>query len=94
VYFRDMGNILQLALFVGLYVSPVFYRPEAAPHLLQMVMLVNPITYLILCFQDAAYYGTIAHPIAWLVAFGFSLASFLVGARVFNVLQRYFGSFL
>jgi lipopolysaccharide transport system permease protein len=55
---------------------------------------VNPFTYLILCFQDVTYYGYIAHPMAWVAATGLSALAFLVGARVFNVLQRYFGSFL
>jgi len=94
VYLRDAANVLQLVLFAGLYVSPVFYAPEAAPRLLRVAMFANPFTYLILCFQDVTYYGYIAHPMAWAAATGLSVLAFLVGARVFNVLQRYFGSFL
>jgi lipopolysaccharide transport system permease protein len=94
VYLRDAANVLQLVLFAGLYVSPVFYAPEAAPRLLRVAIYVNPFTYLILCFQDVTYYGYIAHPMAWVAATGLSALAFLVGARVFNVLQRYFGSFL
>jgi len=94
VYFRDVSNIVQLMLFMGLYVSPVFYRPEAAPGFLRVAMLFNPITYIIFSFQDATNYGSIAHPAAWAVALGASVASFLLGARVFNILQRQFGTYL
>jgi len=94
VYLRDTANVLQLALFASLYISPVFYAPEAAPHLLRVVMFANPFTYLILCFQDVIWYERIAHPVAWAVAVGFAILTFLMGSRVFNVLQRYFGSFL
>ena len=94
VYLRDAANVLQLVLFAGLYVSPIFYAPEAAPRLLRLAMYANPFTYLILCFQDVTYHGYIAHPMAWVAAAGLSALAFLVGARVFNVLQRYFGSFL
>jgi lipopolysaccharide transport system permease protein len=52
---------------------------------------VNPFTYLILCFQDVTWYGRVAYPIAWCIV---AVLAFLMGARVFNVLQRYFGSFL
>ncbi len=94
VYFRDIGNIVQLSLFIGLYVSPVFYRPDAAPGFLRVAMLFNPITYIIFAFQDATNYGSITHPAAWAMALGLSVASFLLGARVFNILQRQFGTFL
>ena len=94
VYLRDAANVLQLALFAGLYISPVFYPPEAAPRLLRAAMFANPFTYLILCFQDVTWYERIAHPVAWAVAVGLATLTFLIGSRVFNVLQRYFGSFL
>jgi ABC-type polysaccharide/polyol phosphate export permease len=57
-------------------------------------MLCNPITYIIFAFQDATNYGSITHPAAWAIALGLSVASFLLGARVFNILQRQFGTFL
>ena len=94
VFFRDLGNILQLVLFLGLYISPIFYRLEAAPPALRLVMQLNPFTYIILCFQDATSYGGVQHPLAWGVAGVLTLLACLLGARVFSGLQRYFGSYL
>lgn len=94
VFFRDVGNILQLLLFLGLYLSPIFYRPESAPHALRLLIKANPFTYLILCFQDATSFGSIQHPLAWIAAFAVMTISLLVGARLFNGLQRYFGTYL
>lgn len=94
VFFRDIGTLLQLALFLGLYVSPVFYRLDAAPGALRLLMLANPFTWLILCFQDATFYGGLAHPWAWVLSGALALLFFMVGARAFNGLQRYFGTWL
>ena len=94
VKYRDFRFVIPFVIQIGLYVSPVFYRLDAAPGALRLLMLANPFTWLILCFQDATFYGGLAHPWAWVLSGALALLFFMVGARAFNGLQRYFGTWL
>jgi lipopolysaccharide transport system permease protein len=46
------------------------------------------------CFHDAAYFGGIRDIGVWLAAVGESVATFFLGALIFNRLKPQFGSFL
>jgi lipopolysaccharide transport system permease protein len=94
VFARDLKDIAQVISFVGIYVSPVFYTIDTVPRTLRLLVLMNPFTPMILSFQDALFYGAFTHPWAWCIFAALSLASFIIGARVFYSTQQYFGSYL
>jgi lipopolysaccharide transport system permease protein len=58
------------------------------------LLWLNPFTYMVYCYQDALYFGRIAHPVSW-VAFGVgSLFVFALGYRLFRRVKPYFGNVL
>lgn len=94
VYLRDLKDIIAIVLTISVYMLPIVYLPNAIPNLLQPLIYINPFSYLIWCYQDIFFYGSIEHPFAWLITplIGFSL--FYSGYTLFKYLKPYFGSVL
>jgi lipopolysaccharide transport system permease protein len=94
VYFRDLKDFVQVFLSVAFFVLPILYLPESIPAVVRPILYFNPISYMIWCYQDALYFGSIMHPWAWVV-FGLgSLFIFVFGYRVFRRLKVMFGNML
>lgn len=93
-YFRDLKDVVQVFSFAGIYMIPVFYRPEQVPGKLQFLLYANPFSYMIWCYQDALYYGRFEHWWAWLVFISSSMVIFYFGYRIFRKLKIMFGNVL
>jgi lipopolysaccharide transport system permease protein len=94
VYFRDLKDFVQIFVAVAFFILPVLYLPESIPASVRPILYLNPISYMIWAYQDALYFGSFAHPWAWVV-FGLgSLIMFVFGYRVFRKLQVMFGNVL
>ena len=78
VYLRDVGQAMGVLSSVLLFVSPVFYRTSVLPPALQILVSINPLTYVIeqtrgLMFAGAplsldrlAFYWIISIAVGWL----------------------------
>ena len=93
VFFRDISQILIVALILWFWFTPIFYSLEQVEHRLPIIsffLKINPMTYIVLGYQDLL----INHrwPELWmLVALtGFSASSLILGGVVFRVLKRDF----
>lgn len=93
-YFRDLKDLVQVFCLAGIYAMPIFYLPESVPSIFKPVLYLNPFSYMAWCYQDAIYFGRMAHPWAWLVFSVMSIMSFYLGYRVFRKLKVFFGSVL
>lgn len=93
-YFRDLKDFVQVFSVVGVYVIPVMYTPAMMPALFRPLLHFNPFSYLIWCFQDACYYGSIEHPEAWAGLVVLALGSFALGYRAFRKLKPMLGNVL
>lgn len=87
VYFRDLKDIVQLFVLMGVYLMPVFYLPTWVPGLFKPILYINPFSYFIWCYQDLLYFGRFEHPWAWVVVVLLSLTTFAFGYRVFRKLK-------
>lgn len=94
VMLRDLKDLVQVYALIGIYTMPIFYLPEWVPAAVRPVIYANPFTYLILCYQDALFYGRIAHPWAWVIFLAGSLLVFATGYRVFRRLRPWVGNML
>jgi lipopolysaccharide transport system permease protein len=93
-FFRDMPELVRVFVTVNIYLMPVVYLPDMVPSSLRFLLVCNPFSYLIWCYQDVLYFGAINHPIAWVVLPILSIASLLGGSDVFVRLQHYLVNFL
>lgn len=94
VFVRDLRDIIQVLLLVGMYSTPIFYPLNAIPQTFSAIFYLNPITYLILCFHDVFVFGHMAHPEAWGISLILSLATLVIGFKVFRALKNAFGNAL
>jgi ABC-type polysaccharide/polyol phosphate export permease len=74
VYFRDMRYLVQAALTVWLYVTPVFYPLQLAPHRIRMFLSLNPMTGVVELFRasvvgaDPGWTSSLYALVVWIVA--------------------------
>lgn len=94
VFFRDAKDFVQAFSTVGLYLMPVLYLPEFVPGIFRPLLYLNPLSYLIWCYQDALYFGRFEHPIAWVVLIAFSAFVLHQGSHAFRMLKTVFGNML
>lgn len=92
VFFRDLKDFVALFCLVALFLMPVVYLPGWVPAAFQPILWVNPFTYMVWVYQDVIYFGTVAHPWAWLVFTGWSAIVFVVGVRLFAATKPLFAS--
>jgi len=93
-YFRDLKDFVQIFVSVAFFILPILYLPESIPAAVRPILYINPISYMIWCYQDALYFGSFAHPWAWIVFGVGSLFVFVLGYRVFRKLKIMFGNVL
>ena len=93
VFFRDAREVVNSFFLVATFLLPIAYQPDSVPALLQPLIWINPFTYMVLCYQDAAYFGVAMHAYAWIVFPVIALVALLLGTRVFARLSPYFGAF-
>jgi lipopolysaccharide transport system permease protein len=94
VFFRDTKDFVQVFSTIGLYLIPAVYLPEAVPRVFRPLLYVNPLSYLVWCYQDALYFGRFEHPFAWVVLIALSALLLHAGSRVFRTLKTLFGNAL
>lgn len=86
-YFRDLKDFVQLFATAGIFLLPIVYLPTWVPPIFQPLIYLNPLSYLIWCYQDILYFGEFRHPWAWVVTPLFSVLVFVVGYRIFRKLK-------
>jgi ABC-type polysaccharide/polyol phosphate export permease len=91
VHFRDLRDILSNLLTLWFFATPIIYSIQSAPGLSKRVLDVNPMTHLIVSYQEILFYpGQIGHW-KWLLALGaLSVALFLAGYWLFDRLRDSF----
>ena len=94
VFFRDAKDFVQVFSTVGLYLVPALYLPEFVPGVFRPLLYLNPLSYLIWCYQDVLYFGRFEHPFAWVVLIAFSAIVLHQGAHAFRTLKTIFGNML
>lgn len=75
VFIRDIRDIVTVFCSINLFAQPILYNPYSTPEWMYWIFAINPFSYIVWCWQDALYYGSVNHPEAWII---FPLGSILV----------------
>lgn len=94
VFLKDLKDFVQFFSFIGIYLVPIVYLEAWVPRYLQPLTSLNPFTYVVFCFQDIFYYGSVNHPEAWIVFPLCSTIICLLGYSLFRKIKINFGNFL
>jgi len=94
VFYRDMLYIVQSALSVMFWLTPIFYDLAQVklnlPKPLYYLYLLNPIAGLIDAVRNTLLRGKLPDPESFGIACGVSVAVFIVGVLIFRKRQAYF----
>jgi lipopolysaccharide transport system permease protein len=86
VHFRDVQNILGHLLHVWFFATPVLYLlPETGR--LRLLLRFNPMTHVVVAWQDVLYFGVPRLRPGLLAAFGVAVLCFALGAFLFDRLR-------
>lgn len=90
VYFRDLEHIIGIVLLAAFYGTPIVYKLEQLPKILQVVMNLNPMTHIINGYRDIFYYQRMPNMQSLLILLGFSVILTIIGYFIFKKLQKGF----
>jgi homopolymeric O-antigen transport system permease protein len=88
VVFRDLQNLISVALMLLMIASPIAYTPAMVPQSLKLILFLNPFAHLLNAYQKLLVLGELPSPAH---AFGLvivSLSLFLVGGWFFAGAKR------
>ena len=90
VYFRDLEHILGIVSMAWMYLTPVVYSKSIVPPRYLPIFNLNPMTHIIDCYRTVLYDRQIPDLTTLLWAAGLGVLFLLIGAVVFNKLQKHF----
>ncbi|TLS76045.1 hypothetical protein FE236_07890 [Mariprofundus erugo] len=87
---RDIQYGMGIVLMMLMVLSPFAYTPEMVPSALKAIIYFNPMSYFVLCFQQAICYGHMPDLINVLGCLILASTSFFVGFALFQRAKRMF----
>jgi lipopolysaccharide transport system permease protein len=90
VFFRDLGQIMGLAILILMMVSPIGYTEDMIPAALRPILTLNPLYYIILCYQRSMLFNLPPQPQLFWPLICAALFLFFAGYKVFVTLKRAF----
>ncbi len=96
VFFRDLGQIISIALQVGVWITPIMWDIETLSRPLQIIFKLNPVYYLVdgyrMALLDKMWFWQHFYSTAYFWIF--TVVMFLCGALVFKRLKVHFADIL
>jgi lipopolysaccharide transport system permease protein len=84
VFFRDIGQMIGIAMSILMFLSPVFYPTSSVPPLAQKLIYLNPLTYPIEELRHVLILGNQPDWSLWLAYFAVSVVVAIGGLWVFQ----------
>ena len=84
VFFRDVGQMIGVAMSVLLFLSPIFYPASSTPALAQKLIYLNPLTFPIEELRAVLILGNQPHWLHWLAYFGVAIVVAVSGLWLFQ----------
>ena len=96
IFFRDLSQIINIVLQVGIWLTPIMWKLEGISERLQWIFKLNPLYYVVNGYRDAFYQKQwfFEHPLNTLYFFGFTIAMYLIGSNIFGRLKVHFADVL
>ena len=87
VHFRDIQNILGHVLHLWFFATPVLYLYADTPRALRALLRLNPMTHLLVSYQQMLFHGRFDHGRGLFAAAVLSVLAFALGAFLFERLR-------
>lgn len=86
--FRDLPNLVGLALMVVMVISPIAYTPDMVPAGLRGLFMLNPFAHFVVAYQSVLIFGRVPSLGDWGILGGISLGLFWLGGHFFSRAKR------
>jgi ABC-2 type transport system permease protein len=87
VFYRDVLHLLEVALPILFWVTPIVYPLSQVPGQWRLLILLSPMSSYIVAYQQIFFYRQWPAPEVFLVAIVYGCGAFLLGLRAFLALQ-------
>jgi lipopolysaccharide transport system permease protein len=82
-FFRDVRHLLDVALTMLFWTTPIVYEFVQVPERYRMLILLSPVSSFVVAYHHLFFYRTWPEPAVWLVAGGYAFGAFIIGASLF-----------
>lgn len=89
-FFRDIRHLLEIALMVMFWTTPIIYDYQAIPRPWRWPVLLSPMSPFVLAYQQIAYYGRLPDPEVCIVATLYASVALFGGLALFTRVQHGF----
>jgi lipopolysaccharide transport system permease protein len=89
-FFRDVRHLLEVALAVLFWTTPIVYELRHVPERLQPLILASPVSSFVLAYQQLFFYRVWPDATVWLVTSAQALGAFVVGTLLFLAFEDRF----
>jgi ABC-type polysaccharide/polyol phosphate export permease len=82
-FFRDVQHILEIALSVLFWTTPILYQYDQLPELMRLPILLSPMSSFVVAYQQMFHQGRMPDLAVWLAAVSYAAGMFVLGASLF-----------
>ena len=86
-FFRDIRHLLEVALALLFWLTPIVYDLTTVPENLRTPLLLSPMSSFILAYREILFRGAWPAPELWYVALTYAIGGIVVGTAVFVNVQ-------
>jgi lipopolysaccharide transport system permease protein len=80
VFFRDVRHLVDVALAVLFWATPIIYDITQVPERLRLLILLSPMSPFVVAYHKVMFYREWPEPTVWLLAGTYAIGAFIVGA--------------
>jgi ABC-2 type transport system permease protein len=81
-FFRDVRHLLDVALAVLFWTTPIIYELDQAPERLRLLILMSPVSPFVVAYHRLFFYREWPEATVWLVAGTYAVGAFVIGAAL------------
>jgi ABC-2 type transport system permease protein len=89
-FFRDTRHLLEVALSVMFWTTPIVYELNQVPERIQLFILLSPVSSFIVAYQQMFIYRAWPDHAVWLAACAYTAGAFVIGSLLFLAFEDRF----
>ena len=89
-FFRDTRHLLEVALAVLFWTTPIVYELHQVPERIQLLILLSPVSPFVVAYQQLFFYRVWPDHAVWIAACSHAAGAFVIGALLFLAFEDRF----
>jgi len=89
-FFRDVRHLLDVALAMLFWTTPIMYELHQVPERLRLLILLSPASSFVVAYQKLFFYREWPDASLWMVAVTYAVGAFIIGAALMLVFEDRF----